>query len=63
MLIVVMKVGVDRPQDGRNVCFVIMTKSKELLLGGNHGSARLAREFREKSEGSPSVSKESFGHF
>ena len=50
MLIVVMRVRVDRMQEGRNVCLIIIMKSKELPSGGNRRSGRLARGLREKSQ-------------
>lgn len=36
-------------QGGRNVCFIIVMRSKE-LLEGNHRYDRVVREFREKSQ-------------
>lgn len=35
-------------QEGRHVCFIIIMKSKELLLGGNLTSDRLTRENLER---------------
>lgn len=37
-------------QEGRNVCLIIIMKSKELPPGGNHRSSRLARELRKVSK-------------